>query len=264
MAEALGVPVDQVQVRVGDTDTVPYDTGVGGSRATFTAGHAAYKAACEVREKLIQVAARNLGCREAEVRQKKGRFIGPRGKALTFRAASSLLARERGGSFSHLVVLEPSGQPAVTSFCAQVADVEVDPESGQVWVKKLITTHDVGTVLNRNTHQGQIDGGVVQGMGFGLMEETPLDEGRITTSHLGDFKIPSIQDIPELTTVLLESPTGPVPYQGKAIGELPNVPTSAAIANAITDATGVRFFKLPITAEDLCWALRKGSHAGGP
>lgn len=261
VAEALGVAVERVQVKVGDTDTVPYDSGVGGSRSTNTAGHAAYKAACEVRQKLVEAAAGNLGCGRDQVEQRNGSFYGPGRKALSFQKASSLLMSEPGGSFSHEVNIEPSGQLPVTSFCAQVAEVEVDPESGQVWLKKLVTAHDAGTVLNRLTHQGQIDGGLIQGMGFALMEETPVVDGRIATSHMGEFKIPTIKDVPELSTVILESPTGPAPYQGKAIGEIPNVPTAAAIANAIADAVGVRFFKLPITSEEIHRALKRGNGA---
>lgn len=262
VAEALGVAVKRVQVEVGDTDTVPYDAGVGGSRSTNTAGHAAYKAACEVREKLVEAAATNFGCGRDQVEQRNGSFRGPGRKALSFQKASSLLISKQGGSFSHGVNLEPSSQSPVTSFCSQVAEVEVDPESGQVRLKKLVTAHDAGTVLNRLTHQGQIDGGLIQGMGFALMEETSLLDGRIATTHMGEFKIPTIKDVPELSTVILESPTGPAPYQGKAIGEIPNVPTAAAIANAIADAVGVRFFKLPITSEEIHRALKKRAGAG--
>lgn len=257
VAEALGVPVSEVAVKVGDTDTVPYDSGVGGSKATYTAGYAAYRAACEVRDKLAAALARRWKCNPEEVSHRDGSFIGPKRLKASFRDASQLVVEESGGSFSHVVVLEPSGQPSVTSFSAQVAEVVVDPETGAVKLRKLTTAHDAGTVLNRITYQGQIDGGVIHGVGFALMEETPLVEGRIVATNLGDFKIPTIKDVPDLTSLILESATGPLPYQGKAIGENANVPTAVAIANAVADATGVRLFKLPITAEELCRALRK-------
>ncbi len=95
------------------------------------------------------------------------------------------------------------------------------------------------------------------GLGLALMEETPMADGRITTLNMGDFKIPTTKDIPKLTSVLLESPTGPVPYHGKAVAELPNVPTAAAIANAVADAVGVRLFELPLTAERVYWSLKR-------
>jgi CO/xanthine dehydrogenase Mo-binding subunit len=138
-----------------------------------------------------------------------------------------------------------------------VAEVEVDPATGQVTVKKLTTVHDAGRVLNRLTYQGQVDGGVVTGLGFALMEEIPLIDGKIVTANLGDFKIPNAADVPKLTTVLMESSTGPVPFQGKAIAEIPNVPTAAAVANAIADAVGVRTFDLPLTAEKVYAALHQ-------
>ncbi|MBI2540904.1 MAG: molybdopterin-dependent oxidoreductase, partial [Deltaproteobacteria bacterium] len=119
------------------------------------------------------------------------------------------------------------------------------------------TAHDTGVVLNRLTFQGQVDGGVVNGMGFALMEENPMVDGRITTLSLGEFKLPCIKDIPRLSTVVLESPTGPVPFHGKQIAEMPNVPTAAAIANAVADAVGVRLFELPLTAEKVYWELKK-------
>lgn len=263
VAEILGVEPENVAVEVGDTRSAPYDTGVGGSRSTNTAGHAAYAAASEVRIKVMEAAAAILGCAADQVAQKNGSFLGPKGKSIPAVEPFRLLADRRGGLFSHELILEPSTQPSVTSFCAQVAEVAVDPDTGQIRLKKLVTVHDAGMVLNPLTHQGQIDGGVVQGIGFALMEETPVIDGRIATSHLGEFKLPTIQDVPPLSTVILESPTGPVPYRGKAIGEIPNVPTAAAIANAVADAVGVRAFKLPISAEEVRRAIKERNGPSG-
>lgn len=256
VSETLAVPLEQVQVRFEDTDSLPYDPGTGGSKSTNTSGHAAYKAAREVREKLITVAARKLGCSPEKIRQARGRFVAPGTKGLLFEEIAAAAVAENGGPISHLTLYEPKDEPPVTSFAAQVAEVEVEPETGRIKVKKITTAHDTGIVLNTLTFQGQVDGGVIIGLGFGLMEETPMVEGRITTLNLGEFKIPCIKDIPKLTTVLLQSPTGPVPFQGKAIAEMPNVPTAAAIANAVADAVGVRLFELPLTAEKVYWELK--------
>ena len=105
-------------------------------------------------------------------------------------------------------------------------------------------------------HQGQIDGGVVQALGYALTEEIHSDDGHVLNPNLGEYKMPTSRDIPELTTVLLEEPAGPGPFDGKAIGEIPNVPLAAAIANAVHDAVGVRIASLPITAEKIHTALR--------
>ena len=163
---------------------------------------------------------------------------------------------QNGEAITHLSVFEP-GRQGVTAFATQVAEVEVDPETGQAKVRRITTVHDAGTVINYLGYQGQVDGGVVTGLGFALMEENPIADGRIATLNLGEFKIPTAQDVPRLTTLLLETPTGPAPFQGKAIAEIPNVPTAPAIANAIADAVGVRIFDLPITAEKICGELKK-------
>jgi carbon-monoxide dehydrogenase large subunit len=256
VSETLGVTPDQVQVRFEDTDSLPYDPGTGGSKSTNTSGHAAYQAAREVLEKLIALAAREFGCPPEKIRHVGRRFVGPGRKAISFTELARQAVSENHGPISHLTLYEPKDQPSVTSFAAQVAEVKVDPGTGQIQVNKITTVHDAGIVLNTLNYQGQVDGGVVNGLGFALMEETPMLDGRITTLNLGDFKMPCTKDTPKLTTVLLESPTGPVPYQGKAIGELPNAPTAAAIANAVADAVGVRIFELPLTAEKTYWSLK--------
>jgi CO/xanthine dehydrogenase Mo-binding subunit len=143
------------------------------------------------------------------------------------------------------------------ALCVQVAEVEVDGETGQVRLKQLTTAHSTGTVINPLMHQGQIDGGVVMGMGYGLMEQVVIDAGKVITTNFGENKIPSIQDIPILKTVVQEFAVGNGPYGGMSIGEPPVVPVAAAIANAVHDAVGVRIYDLPITAEKVLGALKK-------
>ena len=138
-----------------------------------------------------------------------------------------------------------------------MAEVAVDPATGQVTVTRFTTAHDVGTIINPIGHQGQIDGGLIQGLGFALMEELRTEDGRISTLSLGDFKLPTIRDIPPLTTVLLEDQVGPGPFRAKAIGEGSISPVAAAIANAVADACGVRVMDLPITAEKVYFTLKK-------
>ena len=147
-------------------------------------------------------------------------------------------------------------EPEVTCFCAQVAEVEVEPETGEVKLNKFVTAHDVGTIHNPLTHQGQIDGAVIQGVGYALMEELLSEEGYIATLSMGDVKTPNIQDIPELVTVLVESTGGNGPYGAKTIGEQPLPPVAPAIANAVFDAVGVRIQDLPITSEKVLAALK--------
>ena len=177
-------------------------------------------------------------------------------KRMPFADLIALALEQNGAPLTHLSVYEPSRAP-ITSFAAQVAEVEVDPGTGQVRVKKLTTVHDSGTVLNHLSYTGQIDGGVITGLGFALMEDSSLVDGKMATSNLGEFKMATFADVPKLTTVLLQDANGPIPYQGKAIAEIPNVPTAAAIANAIQDAVGVRIFDLPLTSEKIYAELNK-------
>ena len=261
VAEVLGVPANAVEVQAADTDSQLFDSGIGGSKTTNSTGNAAASAAENMVDKLIASIAAHWECAPDEVEHRGGTFVGPREQILTLQEAAALAA-PNGEPIVCTAVYDPPEERTVTSFCAQVAEVEVDSDTGQVFVRRLISAHDVGTILHPIGHQGQINGGVIQGMGFGLFEETPLADGRVTTVSLGDFKLPNINDIPELETVLLDEVSGPVPYQGKAIGEIPNVPTAAAIANAVHDAVGVRITDLPVTAEKVHAALQKMA-AGG-
>ncbi len=256
VCEVLGLEPKQVGVKFEDTDSLPFDPGTGGSKQTNTSAHAVYKAAREVREKLIGLAARELGCKAEDIRQDGNRLRGPNRKATTMEKMIALAVKENGEPLTHLTMFEPKDMPKVTGFAAQVAEVEVDPATGSVKVLNLTTAHDTGVVLNRLTLQGQIDGGVINGLGFALMEENPMVDGKITTLTLGEAKLPCIKDVPPLRTALIETPTGPTPFAGKAIAENPNVPTAAAIANAIADAVGVRIYELPLSAEKIYWAMK--------
>jgi len=255
VCETLGLPPEKVGVVFKDTDSLPFDPGTGGSKQTNTSGHAVNQSAHEVREKLVALAARELGCQPEEIQQQGGKLTAPDKKSTTTQKMIELAVKENGGPVFHLTNYVPKDMPKVTGFAAQVAEVEVDPTTGGVSVLNLTTAHDTGTVLNHLTLTGQIEGGIVTGFGFALMEENPMVDGKIATLTLGESKLPCIADVPPLKTVLVESPTGPTPYGGKAIAENPNVPTAAAIANAIADACGARLFELPLSAEKIYWAL---------
>jgi CO/xanthine dehydrogenase Mo-binding subunit len=148
-----------------------------------------------------------------------------------------------------------SGSDEDIAYCAQIAEVAIDPDTGSVRLQRFVTAHDVGTILNPVAHQGQINGGVIQGLGFALTEELVIDHGRVINPHFGAYKIPSIEDLPALETLLVPSTGGLIPHAGKAIGEVTNCPVAPAIANAVFDAVGVRIATLPITAEKVYLAL---------
>jgi CO/xanthine dehydrogenase Mo-binding subunit len=256
VCETLGLPPEKVGVVFKDTDSLPFDPGTGGSKQTNTSGHAVNQSAHEVREKLVALAARELGCQPEEIRQEGGKLTAPNKKSTTMEKMIVLAVKENGGPVFHLTNFVPKDMPKVTGFAAQVAEVEVDPNTGRVRVLNLTTAHDTGTVLNHLTLTGQIEGGIITGLGFALMEENPMIDGKIASLTMGEFKLPCIADVPPLKTVLVESPTGPTPFGGKAIAENPNVPTAAAIANAVADACGARIFDLPLSPEKVFWALQ--------
>jgi CO/xanthine dehydrogenase Mo-binding subunit len=168
---------------------------------------------------------------------------------------SELLATTGGSIIGESLNKDDDHSP-VTAFAAQVAEVAVDPETGEVTLRRLTTAHDTGMIMNPVGHQGQIDGGIVQGIGYGLIEYLPVQEGRVQVANFGEYKIPTIKDIPALKTVIVASSEGVGPYNVKGIGENPISPAAPAIANAIEDAVGVRIKDLPITAEKIYAALR--------
>jgi CO/xanthine dehydrogenase Mo-binding subunit len=238
VAEVLGLPLDQVEIEVANTDDFETDSGVGGSRVTHTGGRAAYHAAEKLKAQIEAEAAKH-------------------GIAAGSLEAIARAAAKDGRTLEASHFYDAKAHAAVTSFTAQVAEVAVDPATGQVTVRHFTTAHDVGTIINPIGHQGQIEGGLVQGLGFALMEELKTEDGRISTLSLGDFKLPTIQDIPPLTTVILQDPVGPGPFNAKAIGEGSISAVAPAVANAVADACGVRILDLPITAEKVFFALRE-------
>jgi len=253
-AELLTVPAEQVKVARGDTDTFETDAEPGGSKITAMVGRGLVEAVEELRDRITEAAADALGCGADEVTLADGRFSAG-GAVLAFAdVAGRLIAEDED------LTVRKSYQPQrspVPAFFVQVAEVAVDRETGTVDVRKVVTAHDVGTIINPLGHQGQIDGGFVQGLGYAVMEEMVKDGPRVTTLNLGDYCVPCVKDLPPLETVLVEDQTGPGPYNAKAIGEMSIVPTAPAIANAVEAAVGVRILDLPITAEKVYNALRE-------
>lgn len=254
VAEELDIPAECIQIQIWNTDAVPFDSGVGGSRVTRIAGLAAYHAAQEARQEVLRLAAELLGWPEERMSLKGGEvWRQDTGETQPWEDLLSRADRSVTGRADH----NDMQRAQVTSFAAQVAEVSVDPDTGEVTLLRFTSAHDVGKVLNPVGHQGQIDGGVMQGIGYALMEELRVEDGRVTTLSFGDYKIPTIKDIPEMRTVLLESESGIGPYSAKGIGENSIGPVAAAIANAVADAVGVRIRDLPITAEKVYRALRE-------
>lgn len=254
VAEELKVPLERIRVETLDTSLGVKDTGVGGSRATRVYGNAAYDAAMKAVDEIKKSAAEHMGCPPDELVLAGGAVLDKRAER---RMTYPELVKAKGSPISVLGSYSDTSKVHEASMCAQVAEVEVDPETGQVKLKKFISTHNTGTVLNPLMHQGQIEGGAVMGIGYALMEQLMIEDGKVATANFGDYKIPTIKDIPLLKTSVTENPRGSGPYNSMAIGETSNIPVAAAIANAVEDAVGVRITELPITSEKVLAALRK-------
>lgn len=251
-AEVLTLKLADIQVLIGDTETFENDAAPGGSKITNMTGQAVLTAAEEMREKIKSAAATAMGCSAEGVRLAGGRFTaGGAKKSLSFaeaaRAAGKLCVRKN---------YKVKTRSPVAAFVAQAAEVEVDKETGVLKVRRIVSAHDVGTIINPVGHQGQVDGGVIQGLGYAMMEEVGSEEGKVVTLNLGDYRIPCIADIPEFRTILVKAPSGPGPFAAKQIGENGIVATAGAVANAVDDAIGVRIFELPLTAEKIYFALK--------
>ena len=256
VAEELTLDTEDVQIVLESTAKMPYSSGSGGSRVMHTAGRAVVNAAIELRGKLVEAASPLLDAPEDQVSMQNGRLVAA-GRSVTI---AEVVARTGGESLTGEAILT-SDMPELTSFCTQIAEVHVDPETGEITVNRFITAHDIGAILNPLNHQGQVEGGMIQGLGYALMEELELEDGHISTLSFGDYKIPTSADVPVLETVLIEGDAGPAPYESKGIGESSNIPVAGAIANAVFDAVGVRITDLPVTADKVLAGLR-GNRAG--
>jgi CO/xanthine dehydrogenase Mo-binding subunit len=253
VSDVLQIPPERVSVEVWDTDETGFDSGAGASRNTRMASEASYYAALEAKAALFRLAAELLGWPEEAM--KLSNDTVSRTDAEGSIELVELLGRMDitvGGTYDY----KDMAHSHVTAFTVQVAEVEVDTETGNVTLTKLTSLHDAGHILNPMGHDGQINGGAIQGMGYGLMEELPVHDGRVAALSFADYKIPSIADVPQMQTLTTESEGGVGPFNVKGIGENPSSPMAPAIANAVADAIGVRITDLPITAEKVYRALR--------
>jgi CO/xanthine dehydrogenase Mo-binding subunit len=254
VGEELQVPADEIELKQVDSTIVPSDGGVGGSRATRVYGNASYEGGVKAREELFLFAAQSLEVDPKELALDKGMIVHKNSKR---KMSFADVIKFKGAPIYVRGYYKSTEKSHDASVSAQIAEVHVDPETGKVTLRNMISAHTTGKVINPLMHQGQIEGGVVFGLGYALTEEVMFDGARITTTNFGEFKIPNITDIPPLKTHVMENvPAGPGPYNSLAIGEVANTPTAAAVANAVADACGVRITDLPVTSEKVYRALR--------
>ncbi|MCY3917649.1 MAG: xanthine dehydrogenase family protein molybdopterin-binding subunit [Chloroflexi bacterium] len=259
-AEAYGVDVDKVRFVYSDTDSAPYGGGVGGSKTLYTLGNAVIRAAEDARRQTLAIAAEEFEVSAEDLEIVDGRVqvrgfpdrsvpLGDlAGKAMTF-----------GGQYDPI---HGSGSQSVTdrapSFCAQIAEVEVDEETGEVNLLNLAVVQEVGRAINPLTVEGQMQGGAVQGVGWALYEEMRYDDdGQLLSGSWMDYAMPDAVQASPIQTQIVEVPSISGPYGARGVGEPPVIPTVAAIANAVAHATGVRMTQTPMTAPRVLEALEQ-------
>jgi CO/xanthine dehydrogenase Mo-binding subunit len=256
VAEELKIPLGSIRVVTGDTDTAGFSPVSGGSMITYNTGNVVYLAAQDVRRQLFDLTSKKLDAKSEDMEIENGQVFvkGSPEKGLSIAQLSAISMFSGGG----VIIGRGSTAPLLPHLvlCAQAAEVEVDPQTGQVTLISLIASQDVGFAINPEIVEGQIQGGVSQGAGFALSEKMVFDQGKVLNTTLAEYRIPTALDLPQIHTLLVEQPSDWGPFGVKGVGEPPTVPTAAAIANAIYNATGVRVCHLPISPEQLYQAIK--------
>jgi len=254
-AEVLGIPVEDVNPQVADTDTIGYTSNTGGSSATFKSGWAAREAALDVKRQFIERAAILWETTVDQIEYDDGSVVykGDPDLSMTFKELAGNLMTTGGPVVGRANV---TSKGAARSFSANLVDVEVDQETGKVDIVRLTAFQDAGTAIHPSYVEGQIQGGAVQGVGWALNEEYFMgEEGSMLNSSFLDYRMPTSLDLPMIDSVIIEVPNPGHPYGIRGVGEANIIPPMAAIANAICDATGVRMTELPMTPASVVKAM---------
>ena len=257
-AEQLGLPLDRVDVQVGDSARGPYASISGGSSTLPSMGPAVRAAAADAARQLLEIAAQRFDVEQRVLTLRDGRIVSTDGASWPIEEITGLLEDSqilgKGARGPN-----PAGMRVLT-FGVQVAEVAVDVGTGEVVVERIYAVHDVGRVINPLGARSQIEGGIIQALGH-TFSEARLDDprtGAILTRTLDAYKLPTIADVPEIVCELIDEPDAHLTNLGsKGLGEPPIIPTAAAIANAIRDATGAEVTSIPITREEILRALRE-------
>ena len=251
----LGIPAEDVHPSVGDTDSVGYTSLTAGSGATFKSGWASYEAAHDIRQQMINRAARIWEVTADDVEYSNGvasHKSDPELK-LTFKQLAARL-NGTGGPIVGRGNVNPAG--VGNAFAVHIADVEVDPETGKVEVLRYTALQDVGKAIHPSYVEGQLQGGVAQGIGWALNEEYVYNtDGHMDNSSFLDYRMPTSLDLPMIDTVLVEVPNPGHPFGARGVGEVCIIPPLAAMANAIHAAAGVRMDVLPMSPGNVLEAL---------
>jgi CO/xanthine dehydrogenase Mo-binding subunit len=250
VAEELGLPIDQVRVVIGDTETGPWGSNSVGSLTVYSLSMAAYRACQDVKDQLSSLAAKRFEVDPSEIEFSEGLFQvkGDTEKSISF----TDLARSTSVIFGKGPVIGRGtldGMPPAPTLSVHAVDVEVDDETGKVRIISYAVAQDVGRAINPLSIEGQVQGAVAQGIGWALMEDYIFEKGVVQNATLLDYRMPTATDVPMIDVMIVEVPSPKGIYGLRHVGEPPMVPTLAAVANAVYNAAGVRFKELPMTPE---------------
>jgi CO/xanthine dehydrogenase Mo-binding subunit len=266
-ASAYGIDVEKVKITTGDTDTAPVTGLSAGSKTVYTVGVAVMQAAQDARRQTLEIAAGELEAAAQDLEIVDGRVVvrGVPGRGITL----TQIGRKGNLYMSKVPPVLGSAHPAFSqqapAFAAQIARIEVDPETGEVTLREFVVVQDAGRAINPLGVEGQMQGGAVQSLGIALTEALLYDEaGRLTNPSLLDYRTLTAADLPNIETVIVEVPSPAGPFGARGVGEPPIVPAPAAIANAVADATGVRITECPLTPERIAMALLDHGRAAAP
>ena len=256
VSEEMSVPPEQVRVLVMDTDLTPNGGPTTASRQTFVTGNASRYAAKTLRDQIAAAMAEKFDVRPQQIRFENG-IVHVNGHSLTYAEVYKEMTEFGQQPRVRYTYEAPKTQPLGTggdmhfafSFGVQAAEVEVNKLTGEVRVLRVISANDVGMAVNPLGLQGQVEGGVMMGLGNCLTEEFIVENGYVVTDHLARYRIPGIMLTPEITSIIVEHPVEAGPYGAKGVGEISSIPTTPAITNAIYNAVGVRVDKLPVDQE---------------
>ena len=261
-AEAFGMDANDIQVTTAPTDAAPYAGGTGGSKITYTISGAVQKAADDARRQILGIAAQHLeaAVEDLEIVDGNVRVKGVPDSGVSLKQIAAM-SMSFGGKYDPVY---GTGSTAITEsapgFAAHLVEVGVDDVTGEARVERYVAVQDVGFAINPTFVEGQIHGGVAQGLGWALYEGMEYDpEGQLLSATLMDYALPKATMVPPIETVLVEVPSEHGAYGAKGIGEPPAIPGAATVANAIRDLTGLRMLNLPIKPEDVANQLWESS-----
>ncbi len=271
-ADGLGVSPDAIQLVRGDTDTLPWDHGHGGSRIVFTVGRSAYEAALDLKQQILEEAAVHLESPAENLQLDTDRIVVREHPERSVPLSQLCYARHKkhGGPMigRSSVLVEPPPTPKensryhpypafpAPSFCAHAVELAVDEQTGEVTVQRYVAAHDVGKAINPAACEGQIEGGVAMGLGLALMEELREANGKVLNPNFADYLLLTAEDMPPTQTILVEKTAVEGPYGAKGLGEPPIAPPAAAVANALADLLDVETSRFPLHPEAIDTLIR--------